>query len=67
MAQHSPFWSDGFYDTGEPSEYSWGSGLGHARCAAPEDGGLYCGTSPGVAPDRTGQGGFCIPGRQVRT
>lgn len=67
MAQHSPFWSDGFYDMGEPSEYSWGSGLvpRHARCAAPEDGGLYGGMLPGMAPDYAGQR-HGVPGPRVR-
>lgn len=67
MAQHSPFWSDGIYDSGEPSEYSWGSGLTprHARHAAPDDGGAYSGLSPGIAPDRQGQR-YGVPGRQLR-
>ena len=67
MAKHSPFWSDGFYDKGEPSEYSHGSGLTprHARHARPDDGGLYGGKSPGMAPDDAGQR-HGVPGRQVR-
>lgn len=67
MAKHSPFWSDGFYDKGEPSEYSWGSGSVPpcARHAAPDDGGLYSGTSPGMAPDNHGRR-HGVPGRQLR-
>jgi hypothetical protein len=73
MANHHtlddwPFFYEPERDKGEPSEYSWGTGLTprHARHAAPDDGGLYGGMSPGIAPDRQGQR-YGYAGRQIRS
>ena len=65
MDSHERYW--GLRDGGQPSEYSWTSGLvpRDARHSAPDDGGPYSGTSPGVAPDRHGQR-HGVPGRQLR-
>lgn len=51
---HSPFWCDGFYDSGQPSELSHGAGLTprHLRHAALEDGGMYAAKSPPMGSDR---------------
>lgn len=66
--RNSPFWCDGFYDEGQPSEYTHGSGLTPRglEMAAPDCGGMYAAKAPGIALEtrntRTGYAGI-----QVRT
>lgn len=68
MPLHSPFWSDGIYDKGQPSEYSHGAGLTPRGLehAAPDEGGMYGGKCPPINPDDRGKVRYGAPGQQVR-
>jgi hypothetical protein len=57
----------GFDDA--PSELSHGRGLTpkQKRLAAPDDGGMYAGKTPPIAPDRRGQQRYGYPGTLLRT
>ena len=55
-------------DHDRSTELSWGRGLTpmHVRKAAPDEGGMYCGLTQPMAPDRKGKQRHGVPGRQLR-